>query len=570
MNQGNHSRAALSVNPIPGEASERTHPGTVVAAQLEAPSQTETAALSERKFPRSCEEQQIADKDGQAAQGTLDQPPADLPERMDLSREAITQLVEEYRAKIKRTIARIEQENEAEGQASPQFLSLEIRLKQMMADSIAGEASSLSLSQLASVFKRFDWRAFNIVPKVRQQNAEHSKACWAFVATETFESSLMKQRAIFGARTSIDAIVHQADPAILNVNSTLDKVFPFHEDTGRHEPAFKRYLEKGIPLSEILFSYFENRDSERLKEPPEEEERIKAIAWDWALEKPWRIPCNDEEIRQIKEALLEHGPLAVMVQSDKAFQHYGKQQNDDAPLPGINLCFPAHAITFEKDDQTGMSFLDLEAERTQPALPTDDLLVKIPASIAPVITPTATPIPVRPTACDDAVIYDYMRETPSDGGIHKHTLAITKNNAVLIEKDAVTGEVNLQFPANTNAQFTSDSVTGDLEMFFPADKAPVFCLGEGESVPHFVLLLGWDSEKEAWIIQNTAGTDWGYQCNGPNLKNDTGLGNGAMTSNDRGFMYIRYGSNAIGQYAAWLEAELLEEDLWQGAKKKLA
>lgn len=84
----------------------------------------------------------------------------------------------------------------------------------------------------------------------------------------------------------------------------------------------------------------------------------------------------------------------------------------------------------------------------------------------------------------------------------------------------------------------------------------VFETDNQDAPNHVVLLIGWDDEKSAWVIQNTRGTQWGQQCDGPKVMAFD------FRSEDRGFMYIRWGSNHIGQYAAWVEAPLLTEG-WQ-------
>lgn len=55
---------------------------------------------------------------------------------------------------------------------------------------------------------------------------------------------------------------------------------------------------------------------------------------------------------------------------------------------------------------------------------------------------------------------------------------------------------------------------------------------------HLVLIIGWDDEKGAWLIKNSYSTEWG----------------------ESGFGWIKYGSNNIGQFAAWVEADPAEED----------
>jgi C1A family cysteine protease len=50
---------------------------------------------------------------------------------------------------------------------------------------------------------------------------------------------------------------------------------------------------------------------------------------------------------------------------------------------------------------------------------------------------------------------------------------------------------------------------------------------------HAILLIGWDDEKQAWLIKNSWGPDWGF---------------------DQGFGLIRYGSNNIGRWPFWAKA----------------
>lgn len=50
---------------------------------------------------------------------------------------------------------------------------------------------------------------------------------------------------------------------------------------------------------------------------------------------------------------------------------------------------------------------------------------------------------------------------------------------------------------------------------------------------HIVLIIGWDDEKGAWLIKNSYDTDWG----------------------EGGFGWVKYGSNNIGQFSAWILAD---------------
>jgi Papain family cysteine protease len=66
-----------------------------------------------------------------------------------------------------------------------------------------------------------------------------------------------------------------------------------------------------------------------------------------------------------------------------------------------------------------------------------------------------------------------------------------------------------------------------------AYKSGVFNEKTEGNVGHVILMIGWDDEKGAWLIKNSWGEEWG----------------------EKGFAWIKYGSNNIGQFAAWIEAK---------------
>jgi hypothetical protein len=54
---------------------------------------------------------------------------------------------------------------------------------------------------------------------------------------------------------------------------------------------------------------------------------------------------------------------------------------------------------------------------------------------------------------------------------------------------------------------------------------------------HVVLIVGWDDEKDAWLVRNSYGTEWG----------------------ENGYGWIKYRGNNIGQWSAWIVADSEEE-----------
>ncbi len=64
-------------------------------------------------------------------------------------------------------------------------------------------------------------------------------------------------------------------------------------------------------------------------------------------------------------------------------------------------------------------------------------------------------------------------------------------------------------------------------------RGGVFNENDNGMVNHVVLLIGWDDTKQAWLIKNSWGTEWG----------------------EKGFGWIKYGSNNIGVFAAWIDTD---------------
>lgn len=60
----------------------------------------------------------------------------------------------------------------------------------------------------------------------------------------------------------------------------------------------------------------------------------------------------------------------------------------------------------------------------------------------------------------------------------------------------------------------------------------VFNAHAAGSVTHAVTLVGWNDDKQAWLIKNSWGTNWG----------------------DNGYMWIGYGVSSIGYAATWVQA----------------
>jgi cathepsin L len=64
-----------------------------------------------------------------------------------------------------------------------------------------------------------------------------------------------------------------------------------------------------------------------------------------------------------------------------------------------------------------------------------------------------------------------------------------------------------------------------------------------EGTNHAISLIGWDDSKNAWILKNSWGTDWGESCG---------------QNSEKGYMWIDYSSNNVGRRAAWVKARKIK------------
>ncbi len=83
------------------------------------------------------------------------------------------------------------------------------------------------------------------------------------------------------------------------------------------------------------------------------------------------------------------------------------------------------------------------------------------------------------------------------------------------------------------------AVTVRVTPLFRAYRSGVFNEHDPGAINHAVDLIGWDDSKQAWIMRNSWGPNWG----------DT-----AGFGTERGYMWIKYDSNRIGSTAAWVDA----------------
>lgn len=66
---------------------------------------------------------------------------------------------------------------------------------------------------------------------------------------------------------------------------------------------------------------------------------------------------------------------------------------------------------------------------------------------------------------------------------------------------------------------------------FSVYRGGVFNGPHSGGLTHVVVLIGWDDDKQAWLIKNSWGEAWG----------------------EKGYAWVAYGSNNLGLYAAWIQ-----------------
>ena len=83
------------------------------------------------------------------------------------------------------------------------------------------------------------------------------------------------------------------------------------------------------------------------------------------------------------------------------------------------------------------------------------------------------------------------------------------------------------------------AVTINTDYCFSIYKSGVFNGQNNSSVNHVLMLVGWDDEKEAWLVKNSWGKNWG----------------------EDGYAWIKYDSNNIGLFVAWIQPSPVNKEM---------
>lgn len=143
---------------------------------------------------------------------------------------------------------------------------------------------------------RFDWRDYNVVPAIRDQQTCGS--CWSFAALGAFESNHK---------------IRNNEALDLSEQQILDCANSGTCDGGWFQKVFEHLIQRGVGI-EPAYPYKTAQGTCKTISSP-----YKAVSWGF-VDPNGGMPG----VAAMKEALCKHGPLAVSVNATEAFQHYTK------------------------------------------------------------------------------------------------------------------------------------------------------------------------------------------------------------------------------------------------------
>lgn len=203
--------------------------------------------------------------------------------------------------------------------------------------------------EMLAYLPEFDWRDFEV--KAPVQNQQECNSCWAFATISALNCSIDIQSSYAYSFN----YVKKEDATETTV--THDEVSWYEPSTqvllncigkkkgscggGWHGSAFNLLVGKGLPnWSEEYIA--------KVDDCVDSDEKIKALAWDYVNKPPDKTPSPE----LLKEALLEHGPLVVLVHINEDFLAYDGGIYDDDDNTTVN-----HAVLLMGWDDAEQAWL---------------------------------------------------------------------------------------------------------------------------------------------------------------------------------------------------------------------